>query len=59
MTAIARTSCLLVLGMLVLGCDAVKPREPKQAQDPTLRSPKYGNIQVDIEPDGGSAEPAK
>ena len=59
MRVIVRASSFLVLAMFALGCDAVKPREPKQAQDPTIRSPKYGNIQVDIEPDGGSAEPGK
>jgi hypothetical protein len=59
MKLIVRASGGILLVMFALGCDAVQPREPKQAQDPTIPSPKYGSVQVDIEPDGGSAAPSK
>jgi hypothetical protein len=35
-----------------VGCDAVKAREPKQAGDPVVQAPKYGDTKVDTLPSG-------
>jgi hypothetical protein len=51
---------LAVLGGVVignLGCDAVKAKEPKQASDPVVQAPKYGDTKLaPMEPgdDGGA-----
>jgi hypothetical protein len=48
----------LLLVSFAIGCDAVRQREPKQAQDPVVQAPKYGNMKVDGlqqgEADGGA-----
>ncbi len=41
----------LMLSLFALGCDAVKPREPKQVTDPVMQGPKYGDTKLNtIEP---------
>jgi hypothetical protein len=47
----------VVLGTVVLGCDAVKAKEPKQASDPVVAAPKYGDQKlapIDPGEDGGA-----
>ena len=41
---VIQTVCAgVVLGTVLLGCDAVKAKEPKQASDPVVATPKYGD----------------
>jgi len=47
MNVALRTPVVFACLVLALGCDAMKAKEPKQAQDPTIQAPKYGDTKVD------------
>jgi hypothetical protein len=40
------------IAMWVIGCDAVKAKEPKQASDPVAQPTKYGDTKLETLPGG-------
>jgi hypothetical protein len=49
----------VVIGTVVMGCDAVKAREPKQASDPVAQPQKYGDTKLTPMDPGGDDGGAK
>jgi hypothetical protein len=47
MKLLLAVSAGIVIGMVALGCDAMKAREPKQASDPVAQPTKYGDTKLD------------
>ncbi len=49
------SSGLLLLAIQASTCEAIKPTEPKQATEPTVRTQKYGDTKVEslAAPDSG------
>jgi hypothetical protein len=49
----------VVVVNVAMGCDAMKAREPKQAGDPVVQTPKYGDTKLEhlgSAEDGGSTK---
>jgi hypothetical protein len=40
-----------------VGCDAMKAREPKQASDPVVQTPRYGDTKVNPLPGDDAGSP--
>jgi hypothetical protein len=49
------SSGVLLLAIQASTCEAIKPTEPKQATEPTVRTQKYGDTKVEslAAPDSG------
>jgi hypothetical protein len=55
MRLILSVSAGILMVTAALGCEAVKSREPKQASDPVVQSPKYGDTKLNALDPGDDA----